>query len=255
MFENIAKKYCKKNSKASGMTIERVIGREVLDSRGNPTVEVDVITKNGTLGRAIVPSGASTGIHEALEMRDGDKSRYLGKGVQKAVANVSIIEKELKGKPVTSQVEIDELMLKLDGTENKSRLGANAILGVSLAAAHAGANGLGIPLYKYIGGKKGVTLPVPMMNVLNGGAHAGWNTEFQEYMITPTGAKSFKEGLRMCAEVYHNLKSLVKAKGQPTTVGDEGGFAPALGTNEGALILIVEAIEKAGYKPGSQINI
>ncbi|MCX5749721.1 MAG: phosphopyruvate hydratase [Candidatus Saganbacteria bacterium] len=237
------------------MTIEKVIGREVLDSRGNPTVEVDVITKNGTLGRAIVPSGASTGIHEALELRDGDKSRYLGKGVQKAVANVSIIEKELKGKSVTSQVEIDELMINLDGTANKSKLGANAILGVSLAVARAAANGLGISLYKYFGGKKGVTLPVPMMNVLNGGAHAGWNTEFQEYMITPTGATSFKEGLRICAEVYHNLKSLVKAKGAPTTVGDEGGFAPALGSNEGALKLIVEAIEKAGYKPGAQVNI
>jgi len=237
------------------MTIEKVIGREVMDSRGNPTVEVDVITKNGTLGRAIVPSGASTGSNEALELRDGDNSRYLGKGVQKAVANVSIIEKELVGKPVTSQFEIDELMIKMDGTDNKSKLGANAILGVSLAVAHAAANGLGIPLFKYIGGKKGVTLPVPMMNVLNGGAHAGWNTEFQEYMIAPTGAANFKEALRMCAEVYQTLKGVVKSKGQPTTVGDEGGFAPALGTNEGALKVIIEAIEKAGYKPGEQINI
>ncbi len=256
MFEEISKKYCKKASKASGMTIEQVIGREVMDSRGNPTVEVDVITKNGTLGRAIVPSGASTGTNEALEMRDGDKSRYLGKGVLKAVANVNnAIAPALKGKPVTSQFDIDETMLKLDGTENKSRLGANAMLAVSLAAAHAAANGLGISLFRYIGGKKAVTLPVPMMNVLNGGAHAGWNTEFQEYMITPTGAPSFKEALRWCAEVYHTLKGLVKAKGSPTTVGDEGGFAPALGSNEGALQLIVEAIEKAGYKPGEQINI
>lgn len=255
MFEEIAKKYCKKASKSAGMTIEKVIGREVMDSRGNPTVEVDVITKNGTLGRAIVPSGASTGTNEALEMRDGDKSRYLGKGVQKAVANVSVIEKELIGKPVTSQFEIDELMIKLDGTDNKSKLGANAILAVSLAVAHAAANGLGIPLFKYIGGKKAVTLPVPMMNVLNGGAHAGWNTEFQEYMITPTGAANFKEALRMCAEIYQTLKGVVKSKGQPTTVGDEGGFAPALGTNEGALKAIIEAVEKAGYKPGEQINI
>ncbi len=255
MFEEIAKKHCKKASKSAGMTIEKVVGREVMDSRGNPTVEVDVITKNGTLGRAIVPSGASTGTNEALEMRDGDKSRYLGKGVQKAVANVAAIEKELVGKPVTSQFEIDELMIKLDGTDNKSKLGANAILAVSLAVAHAAANGLGIPLFKYIGGKKAVTLPVPMMNVLNGGAHAGWNTEFQEYMITPTGAASFKEALRMCAEVYQTLKGVVKSKGQPTTVGDEGGFAPALGTNEGALKAIIEAVEKAGYKPGEQINI
>lgn len=255
MFEDISKKFCKKNSKSAGMTIEKVIGREVLDSRGNPTVEVDVITKNGTLGRAIVPSGASTGIHEALELRDGDKSRYLGKGVQKAVANVSKIEAKIKGMPVTSQFEIDEAMLVLDGTENKSNLGANAILAVSLAAAHAAANGFGISLFKYIGGKKALTLPTPMMNVLNGGAHAGWNTEFQEYMIAPTGARSFKEALRMCAEVYHTLKSVVKAKGQPTTVGDEGGFAPALGTNEGALKAIVEAVEKAGYKPWEQINI
>lgn len=256
MFEEIAKKYCKKASKASGMVIEKVVGREVMDSRGNPTVEVDVITKNGTLGRAIVPSGASTGSNEALELRDGDKSRYLGKGVLKAVANVNdVIAPALKGKPVTSQFEIDELMIKLDGTDNKSKLGANAILGVSLAVAHAAANGLGLPLFKYIGGKKGITLPVPMMNVLNGGAHAGWNTEFQEYMIAPTGASSFKEALRMCAEVYQTLKSVVKEKSQPTTVGDEGGFAPALGTNEGALKLIIEAIEKAGYKAGEQINI
>ena len=255
MFEDIAKRFCKKNSRSEGIKIEKVIGREVLDSRGNPTVEVDVITKNGTLGRAIVPSGASTGIHEALELRDGDKGRYLGKGVQKAVANVSKIESKIKGLPATSQFEIDAAMLELDATENKSNLGANAILAVSLAAAHAAANGLGISLFSYIGGKKAAALPTPMMNVLNGGAHAGWNTEFQEYMIAPTGAKSFKEALRMCAEVYHTLKGVVKAKGQPTTVGDEGGFAPALGTNEGALKAIVEAVEKAGYKPGEQINI
>jgi enolase len=256
MFEDISKKYCKKASKSAGMTIENVKAREVMDSRGNPTIEAEVTTKNGTLGRAIAPSGASTGTNEALELRDGDKSRYLGKGVQKAVANVNdIIAPALKGKPVTSQFEIDELMLKLDGTENKSKLGANAILAVSLAAAHATANGLGISLFRYIGGKKAVTLPVPMMNVLNGGAHAGWNTEFQEYMIAPTGAATFKEALRMCAEVYQTLKGVVKEKGQPTTVGDEGGFAPALGSNEGALKLIIEAVEKAGYKPGEQINI
>ncbi len=255
MFEQISKKYCKKNSSANGMKISKVKGREVLDSRGNPTVEVDVITNNGVLGRAIVPSGASTGTNEAIELRDGDKNRYLGKGVQKAVENVSIIEKEIVGKPVTSQFEIDELMIKLDGTENKSRLGANTILAVSLAVARAAANGLKMPLFEYIGGKKALVLPVPMMNVLNGGAHAGWNTEFQEYMIAPTGAPNFKEALRWCAEVYHTLKGLVKAKGAPTTVGDEGGFAPALGNNEAALQLIVEAIEKAGYKPGEQINI
>lgn len=255
MFEDIAKKFCKKNSKSEGMKIESIIGREVLDSRGNPTVEVDVITNNGTLGRAIVPSGASTGSREALELRDGDKSRYLGKGVEKAVANVSIIEQEIKGKPVTSQFEIDELMINLDGTENKSKLGANAVLGVSLAVARAAANGLGVSLFTYIGGKKGVTLPVPMMNVLNGGAHAGWNTEFQEYMISPTGASNFKEALRMCAEIYQTLKGIVKEKGYPTTVGDEGGFAPALGSNEGALKLIVDAISKAGYKPWEQVNI
>lgn len=256
MFEDISKKYCKKASKSAGMTIETVKAREVMDSRGNPTIEAEVSTKNGALGRAIAPSGASTGTNEALELRDGDKSRYLGKGVQKAVANVNeIIAPALKGKPVTSQFEIDELMLKLDGTENKSKLGANAILAVSLAAAHAAANGLGISLFRYIGGKKAVTLPVPMMNVLNGGAHAGWNTEFQEYMIAPTGAATFKEALRMCAEVYQTLKGVVKEKGRPTTVGDEGGFAPALGSNEGALKLIIEAVEKAGYKPGEQINI
>ncbi len=255
MFEEVAKKFCKKNSKSQGLIIETVRAREVLDSRGNPTVEVDVITKNGTRGRAIVPSGASTGIYEALELRDGDKTRYLGKGVQKAVANVSLIEKEIRGKSVTDQFAIDEAMLSLDGTDNKSKLGANAILGVSLAVAHAAAEGLGISLFKYIGGKKGVTLPVPMMNVLNGGAHAGWNTEFQEYMITPTGAPSFKEGLRICTEIYHTLKSVIKEKGFATTVGDEGGFAPSLGSNEGALQAIVEAITKAGYKPGEQVNI
>ncbi len=255
MFQDLSKKFCKKSSKAQGMIIEKVFGREVLDSRGNPTVEVDVVTQNGTLGRAIVPSGASTGTNEALEMRDGDKSRYLGKGVLNAVANVTKIAAEIKGKPVTSQFEIDSLMLKLDGTDFKKNLGANAILAVSLAVARAASVGLGVPLYRYIGGKKAITLPVPMMNVLNGGAHAGWNTEFQEYMIAPTGAKSFKEGLRMCTEIYHTLKGVVKSKGQPTTVGDEGGFAPALGSNEGALKLIIEAIEKAGYKPGEQINI
>lgn len=255
MFEDAAKKYCKKKSKSEGMKIEHVIGREILDSRGNPTVEVDVILKNGILGRASVPSGASTGINEALELRDGDKSRYMGKGVQKAVANVQKIEKAIKGKFVTSQFELDELMINLDGTPNKSKLGANAILGVSLAIARAASNGLELPIFEYIGGNYAVTLPTPMMNVLNGGAHAGWNTEFQEYMIAPTGAESFSDALRICAEIYHTLKGIVKEKGFPTTVGDEGGFAPALGSNEGALKLIVEAIEKAGYKPKDQVNI
>ncbi|OGC25051.1 phosphopyruvate hydratase [candidate division WOR-1 bacterium RIFOXYB2_FULL_37_13] len=235
--------------------IKRIVGREVLDSRGNPTVEVDVILDDGILGRAIVPSGASTGSREALELRDGDKARYLGKGVTKAVANVSVIAKELIGMEVTKQEEIDKKMISLDGTENKNKFGANAILGISMAVAHAAAKSQGKSLFKYIGGDGAITLPVPMMNVLNGGAHAGWSTEMQEYMIAPVGAKSFKEGLRMGTEVYHALKAVVKSKGFPTTVGDEGGFAPKTGSNEGNLKLIMEAIEKAGYKPMTDICI
>lgn len=235
--------------------IKEIKGREVLDSRGNPTVEVDIILDNGVLGRAIVPSGASTGSREALELRDGDKKRYLGKGVLKAVSNVSILAKELIGMDPSKQEEIDRKMIALDGTENKSKYGANAILGISMAAAQAAAKSAGVSLFRYIGGDSAVTLPVPMMNVLNGGAHAGWSTEMQEYMIAPAGAKNFREGLRMGAEVYHALKSVVKEKGYPTTVGDEGGFAPKTGVNEGNLKLIMEAIEKAGYKPGADIVI
>ncbi len=235
--------------------IKAIKGREVLDSRGNPTVEVDVILENGILGRAIVPSGASTGSREALELRDGDKARYLGKGVLKAVANVSVLAKELIGMDPTQQVAIDQKMISLDGTEYKNKFGANAILGISMAVAHAAAKLSGTPLFVYIGSDKGVTLPVPMMNVLNGGAHAGWSTEMQEYMIAPVGAKSFSEGLRMGTEVYHALKAVVKDHGYPTTVGDEGGFAPKTGSNEGNLKLIMEAIDKAGYKPMSDICI
>ncbi|MBI5700881.1 phosphopyruvate hydratase [Candidatus Saganbacteria bacterium] len=235
--------------------IKAIIGREVLDSRGNPTVEVDVILNNGIKGSAIVPSGASTGSREALELRDGNKSRYLGKGVLKAVKNVSILAKKLIGLNPTKQEKIDRLMIELDGTENKSKYGANALLGISMAVAHAAANSEGLPLFKYLGGTKAITLPVPMMNVLNGGAHAGWSTEMQEYMIAPVGAKTFREALRIGTEVYHALKAVVKEKGYPTTVGDEGGFAPKTGSNEGNLKLIMEAIEKTGYKPGADICI
>ncbi|MCX5750648.1 MAG: phosphopyruvate hydratase [Candidatus Saganbacteria bacterium] len=254
---SIAKKYFK-SSKKSGAAykIAKVWGREILDSRGNPTVEVDVWLKGGAFGRAEVPSGASTGSLEALELRDGDKNRYQGKGVLKAVANVNkIIAKALIGMNALDQIAVDNKMLKLDGTNNKSKLGANAILGVSLAVVKAAANALGLPLYVYIGGNQSVTLPVPMMNVLNGGTHADWSTEMQEYMIVPVGAKSFREALRMGAEVYHNLKKVVKEHGYPTTVGDEGGFAPHTGSNEGNLKLIVEAITKAGYKPGKDVCI
>lgn len=235
--------------------IKEIKAREILDSRGNPTVEVDVTLDNGVMGRAAVPSGASTGSREALEMRDGDKKRYLGKGVLKAVANVSLIAKEVVGMDAEKQTEIDKKMIALDGTETKSKLGANAILGVSMAVAKAAAINAKKSLFLYMGGEKAVTLPVPMMNVLNGGAHAGWSTEMQEYMIAPVGAASFREGLRMGTEVYHALKSVVKAKGYPTTVGDEGGFAPATGSNEGNLKLIMEAIDKAGYKPMTDICI
>ena len=229
-------------------TIEDVKARQILDSRGNPTVEVDVTLSCGVVGRAAVPSGASTGIFEALEMRDGDKSIYCGKSVLKAVDNVNnVIAPELIGENAADQQAIDKLMLELDGTENKSKLGANAILGVSLACAKASAMAFEMPLYRYLGGINATTLPVPMMNVLNGGAHADNNVDFQEFMITPVGASSFAEAIRMGAEVFHNLKSVLKAKGMVTSVGDEGGFAPNLSSNEEALKVIVEAIEKAGY--------
>lgn len=236
--------------------IDCVWAREVLDSRGNPTVEVDVLLDEGTLGRAIVPSGASTGEFEALELRDGDKNRYLGKGVLKAVGNViNIIGPAIKGMDVTKQEEIDKKMIELDGTENKSRLGANAILGVSMACAHAGANFKKIPLFKYLGGEAANILPVPMMNILNGGAHADNNLDIQEFMIVPKGAPSFREGLRIGAEVFHNLKTILKENGYSTSVGDEGGFAPNLKTNQEAIELIIEAIHKAGYKSGKDVYI
>lgn len=228
--------------------IEDVKARQILDSRGNPTVEVDVTLSCGVVGRAAVPSGASTGIFEALEMRDGDKSIYCGKSVLKAVDNVNtIIAPELIGEDASNQQAIDKLMIDLDGTENKSKLGANAILGVSLACAKASSMAFEMPLYRYLGGINAVTLPVPMMNVLNGGAHADNNVDFQEFMITPVGASSFAEAIRMGAEVFHSLKSVLKNKGMVTSVGDEGGFAPNLSSNEEALQVIVEAIEKAGY--------
>ena len=229
-------------------TIEDVKARQILDSRGNPTVEVDVTLSCGVVGRAAVPSGASTGIFEALEMRDGDKSVYCGKSGMKAVDNVNnVIAPELIGENAADQQAIDKLMIELDGTENKSKLGANAILGVSLACAKASAMAFEMPLYRYLGGINATTLPVPMMNVINGGAHADNNVDFQEFMITPVGASSFAEAIRMGAEVFHNLKSVLKAKGMVTSVGDEGGFAPNLSSNEEALQVILEAIEKAGY--------
>ena len=235
-------------------TILDVYAREILDSRGTPTVEVEVILESGVVGRAAVPSGASTGVHEAVELRDGDKERYMGKGVIQAVQNVNqIIADEIVGFSVFDQVEIDEAMIELDGTPNKGKLGANAILGVSMAVAKAAAEELGMPLYKYLGGISARELPVPMMNILNGGEHADNNVDIQEFMILPVGAPSFKEALRMGSEVYHNLKSVLKAKGLSTAVGDEGGFAPDLKSNEEALQIIMEAIEKAGYKAGDDI--
>jgi len=234
--------------------ITDIYAREVLDSRGNPTVEVEVWTELEAFGRAIVPSGASTGIYEAVELRDMDKSRYLGKCVIKAVENVNdIIADEIIGMEVFDQVMIDKVLIEIDGTENKGKLGANAILAVSMAVARAAANELGMPLYQYIGGVNGKTLPVPMMNILNGGEHADNNVDVQEFMVMPIGAESFKEGLRMGTEIFHNLKAVLKAKGMSTSVGDEGGFAPNLSSNEEALITIMEAIEKAGYKPGEDI--
>ncbi|HMP74259.1 MAG TPA: phosphopyruvate hydratase [Kiritimatiellia bacterium] len=231
-------------------------GREILDSRGNPTVEVDVILESGTLGRAAVPSGASTGINEANELRDGDKTRYLGKGVLKAVENVNeAIQDALVGSDVFDQCAIDRTLLELDGTENKAKLGANAMLGVSMACAHAAANELGLPLYQYIGGTNAKVLPVPMMNILNGGAHSDAPIDCQEFMIIPKGAPTFSEGLRMGTEVFHALKSVLKKAGLSTAVGDEGGFAPALSSNEHALEVIMQAIDKAGYKAGEDVFI
>ena len=236
--------------------IDNIVAREILDSRGNPTVEVDVYLDSGAMGRAAVPSGASTGEHEAVELRDGDKSRYLGKGVQKAVENVNeVICNELIDMDALEQVEIDSTMIELDGTENKGKLGANAILGVSLAVAKAAADELGIPLYRYIGGTNAKTLPVPMANILNGGAHSSAPIDFQEYMVMPVGSSSFKEGIRCVAEVFHNLKNILHDKGLSTTVGDEGGFAPDLKDNEEPLKVIMQAIEKAGYKPGEDVCI
>lgn len=236
--------------------IDDIVAREILDSRGNPTVEVDVYLDSGVMGRAAVPSGASTGEHEAVELRDGDKSRYLGKGVQKAVENVNeIICNELVDMDALDQVEIDRTMIELDGTENKGKLGANAILGVSLAVAKAAAEELGMPLYRYIGGTNAKTLPVPMANILNGGAHSSAPIDFQEYMVMPVGAPTFKEGIRYVAEVFHNLKAILHDRGLSTTVGDEGGFAPTLKDNEEPLQVIMQAIEKAGYKPGDDIMI
>ena len=238
------------------MKIEKIIGREVLDSRGNPTVEVDVILESGVMGRASVPSGASTGENEALELRDGDKSRYCGKGVLKAVDNVNTkIAPALKGMSALDQVGVDNAMLKLDGTKTKSNLGANAILGVSLAVAKAAANYLDIPLYRYIGGTNTYVMPVPMMNIINGGSHSDAPIAFQEFMIRPVGASSFREGLRMGAEVFHALKKVLHDRGLSTAVGDEGGFAPSLDGTEDALNSIIAAIKAAGYVPGKDVMI
>lgn len=236
--------------------IVKIVGRQILDSRGNPTVEVDVVTSNGIVGRAAVPSGASTGIHEAVELRDGDKSVYLGKGVLKAVENVNgPINDELVGMDVTEQKIIDKTLLELDGTENKSNLGANAILGTSLAVARAAAQECGLSLFQYIGGVGAVTLPVPMMNILNGGSHADNKIDIQEFMVMPFGASSFSEGLRWGTEIFHHLKNVLKEKGMSTNVGDEGGFAPNLGSNEEAIQVVLEAISRAGYKPGEDVWI
>ena len=234
--------------------IKKVKAREILDSRGNPTVEVDVILQSNTMGRAAVPSGASTGEHEAIELRDGDKSRYMGKGVSKAVSNVNdIIAKKLVGKDPFDQEKIDRLLINLDGTENKSKLGANAILGVSLANAKAASAEKGLSLFKYLGGHKANILPIPMMNILNGGSHADNNVDLQEFMVMPIGAKNFKEALRMGSEIFQNLKKILKAKGLSTSVGDEGGFAPNLKSNQEAIEVILEGIAKAGYKLGKDV--
>lgn len=236
--------------------ITDIIARQILDSRGNPTVEVDVHTSDGAMGRAAVPSGASTGKHEAAELRDGDKKKYMGKGVLKAVSNVNdVLAEELYGWDVTDQSGLDKAMIDIDGTPNKSKLGANAILAVSMAAAKAAAQTVGLPLYRYIGGANAKTLPVPMMNILNGGAHADNKIDFQEFMVVPTGASTFSEGLRWGVEIFHSLKTVLKEKGYSTNVGDEGGFAPNIQSNEEAIETVLKAIEKAGYKPGSQVNI
>ena len=236
--------------------IKHIHSRQILDSRGNPTIEVDVSTSNGGFGRAAVPSGASTGIHEAVELRDGNKKVYLGKGVMNAVNNVNLtIANELTGLSIFDQSEIDNIMIKMDGTENKSNLGANAILGVSLACAKAAASEIGRPLYSYLGGVKSNTLPVPMMNILNGGSHADNKIDIQEFMVMPFGAKSFSHALQMGTEVFHHLKNVLKAKGMSTNVGDEGGFAPALGSNVEGIEAVLQAIEAAGYRPGEDIWI
>lgn len=236
--------------------ITDIYAREVLDSRGNPTVEVELYTESGAFGRGIVPSGASTGEHEAVELRDGDKSRFMGKGVTKAVDNVNkLIAKEIVGYDVTDQRAIDQAMIKLDGTPNKAKLGANAILGVSIAAARAAADELEMPLYNYLGGFNAHVLPIPMMNVINGGAHANNDVDFQEFMIMPVGASSVKEAIRMGSETFHNLKAILNERGYSTAVGDEGGFAPDLKNNEEPFEILVEAIERAGYKPGKDIAI
>lgn len=236
--------------------IADVYAREILDSRGNPTVEVEVVLEDGTLGRAAVPSGASTGAYEAVELRDDDANRYLGKGVLQAVENVNTqIAPEVIGFDALDQVGIDQTMIDLDGTPNKGRLGANAILGVSMAVAKAAANALEMPLYKYLGGINAKELPVPMMNILNGGKHADNNVDIQEFMVMPVGAANWTEALRMCAEIFHNLRSVLKSKGLNTAVGDEGGFAPNLKSNEEALAVIIEAINKAGYKPGEDVKL
>ncbi len=236
--------------------IELIQGREILDSRGNPTVEADVILSDGAFGRAAVPSGASTGEHEAVELRDGDKQRYLGKGVLQAVGNVNtVLATELAGQEASSQAEIDELMIELDGTPNKSKLGANAILAVSMAVCRAAAQSAETPLYRYLGGLQAPDLPVPMMNVLNGGVHADNTVDFQEFMIMPIGAKSFSQALRMGAETFHTLKKVLKDRGYNTSVGDEGGFAPSLKSNVEAVEVLLEGITKAGYTPGKDIAI
>lgn len=236
--------------------IVSIFARQILDSRGNPTVEVDVMTQNGVIGRAAVPSGASTGALEAIELRDNDPQYYMGKGVLNAVNNVNtIIAEELRGFLVTDQAELDQKMIEIDGTPNKSKLGANAMLAVSMACAQAGAIETGQPLFRYLGGVNANTLPIPMMNILNGGSHADNSVDFQEFMIMPVGAASFTDALRMGAEVFHNLKAVLKSKGLSTNVGDEGGFAPNLGSNEEALVLIIQAIEKAGYVPGKDVCI
>jgi len=237
-------------------TIANIYARQILDSRGNPTIEVDVMTDSGIVGRAAVPSGASTGVHEAVELRDGDKSTYMGKGVLKAVQNVNkTLNDELKGYYVTEQNEIDQRMIEIDGTPNKANLGANAILGVSLAVARAASQYTGQPLFRYIGGVNANTLPIPMMNILNGGSHADNSIDFQEFMIMPVGASNFTDAIRMGSEVFHNLKSVLKKLGYSTNVGDEGGFAPNLKSNEEAITVILQAIEKAGYKPGKDVYI